>query len=210
VVILRAAAVEDKGDTPVSGRNLVGLKRIPLKSLRRSFSAFARPEFGSEFASVLRLRVESMLAGGGRGRRSDRSRPRPKLKHAVRCYAIARYNVANVTTCGIQQLRNVCHPNPVYTDQPLACCKISVRRHQTKCITPSDACAPPAFGQPGDLSCSILRYSYGGVRQGEVGRAEIQDFNLWTVHELQSRRFLLQLLVVFRVRTLSLGHPDLH
>ena len=79
MVILRAAAVQDKGDTPVSSRNLVGLKKVPLKSLRRSFSAFARFEFGSEFASVLRLRVESMLSGGGRGRRSDRSSPRPKL-----------------------------------------------------------------------------------------------------------------------------------
>ena len=39
-----------------------GLKKrsIPLKLLRRSFSAFARFEFGSELARVLRLRVESM------------------------------------------------------------------------------------------------------------------------------------------------------
>ena len=37
------------------------MKEIPLKSLRRSFSAFAKFEVGSEFASVLRLRVESML-----------------------------------------------------------------------------------------------------------------------------------------------------
>jgi len=34
---------------------------MPLKLLRRSFSAVARFEFGSELARVLRLRVESML-----------------------------------------------------------------------------------------------------------------------------------------------------
>jgi len=47
------------------------IRSIPLKLLRRSFSAFARFEFGSELARVLRLREESMLVGsGGQSRRS--------------------------------------------------------------------------------------------------------------------------------------------